>query len=383
MKMVEASEKTYAALMKRLGGTAGDVEHRVRQAHKLGPPEIVRVHAEGDHRAVGGGEHHRGAGDVVGLVAYVETGDEKNTTAALVWARDFLGLRVMSRADREAMRRVSAQRQEQASKDEAALRARKLDEAGKLFRAAGSNSPIGPAHVPQGNFGWDTGPHAHPAQLHAEAYFAARQVPLRSIPTLNGMSLRFSPATEWWRGAVYRSEGQRRIRTADGPLYPAVHAAMRNALGNVTCCHCTFLDPLAPKKAPVEISKLMWGIAGGSVIELSCGPTNEPFWQADPAAEPQPVILTEGIETGLSFAVAGLPARVWACGSLDGIGKAPVHLPCISWVMFARDNNTGNAQAQRQFDTALAGLEAHGKTVQVEASHVGDDFNDLAKGEDE
>jgi hypothetical protein len=117
------------------------------------------------------------------------------------------------------------------------------------------------------------------------------------------------------------------------------------------------------------------------VIEISMGPNNVPYWRDD-GASPQCVLLAEGIETALAFAVAGVPARVWACGSLAGIGNAPIGLPCISWVLFARDNNSGNAQAQKQFAAALERLEASGKTIVVEASHVGDDFNDLAQGEE-
>jgi hypothetical protein len=73
---------------------------------------------------------------------------------------------------------------------------------------------------------------------------------------------------------------------------------------------------------------------------------------------------------------------VWAGGSLAGVGGAPVDLDCVEWVLFARDNNDGNAQAQKQFSAALERLEASGKRVHVEASHVGDDFNDLAQGDE-
>ena len=74
---------------------------------------------------------------------------------------------------------------------------------------------------------------------------------------------------------------------------------------------------------------------------------------------------------------------MWAGGSLAGVMHAPAGLACVDWVLFARDNNAGNPQAQKQFEQALAGLESHGKRVVVKASHVGDDFNDLARGEEE
>lgn len=319
-------------------------------------------------------------GDVLGLVAYLLATDAKG---ALVWARDFLGLRDMTRADRETMRRVVATRKVAQEKDDAARRARKLLDADRLFRAGGGDKPIGPALVPLGTFEYADAAHVkHAAQLHAEAYFSARGVALHHVAALNRYSFRFSPQTEWWRGATYGGDGEgHRFKAEPGPLFPAVHAAMRNQMGIVTACHLTFLDPLKPGKAPVEQAKLMYGEAKGAVIEISTGPAQKPFWMDD-GHEQHPVVLAEGIETALAFAISGVPARVWACGSLAGIGAAPVGLPFISWVLFARDNNDGNAQAQRQFAAALDQLEQSGKTIRVEASHVGDDFNDLATGEE-
>lgn len=303
-------------------------------------------------------------GDVLGLVAYLLRTD---TAGALVWGRDFLGLKSMSRADRENMRQVAAKARVSREKQDAAARAKKLAGAHKLFHEAFR-------YQADRKF-------ASPAQLHAERYFAARKVPLAEIPTLNPSSFAFATETEWWKGAVWKHEGGKRWKDQPGPRFPAVHAAMRNGLGNVTACHVTFLDPVKPAKAPVDQAKLMFGEALGAVIEISMGPNNCPFWLDDGSA-PQPVVLAEGIETALAFAVSGVPARVWACGSLAGIGGAPIGLNCISWVVFARDNNAGNAQAQKQFAAALEKLEASGKTIVVEASHVGDDFNDLAKGEE-
>jgi Toprim domain len=114
------------------------------------------------------------------------------------------------------------------------------------------------------------------------------------------------------------------------------------------------------------------------VIEVSCGPSGLPFWLCTTA---YPLILCEGIETALSLAIAVPEARVWAAGSLAGMGHAPIGLACISDVTVARDNNHGNPQAQKQLDAALMALEAHDKPLVVMNSHVGDDFNDLMQGE--
>ncbi|WP_127523648.1 toprim domain-containing protein [Mesorhizobium sp. Z1-4] len=324
-------------------------------------------------------------GDALALVAYVLTGDTRATKQALAWGRDFLGLAQMTRADRLAL--AEQGRKHKQAQDERAARSRayKLKSAEQLFSVHGETSrDIGPAGCPHGTFPFcGAAGHVSPAERHAQAYFAARQVPIADAPAdvaaALARTMRFSPATEYWRGATWKTEGLRKIKAEAGPLYPAVHSAMRNATGIVTACHVTFLDPAAPAKAPVAPAKLMWGEARGAVIELSTGPAGEPFWLA---REPAPLIIAEGIETALSFAVNQEEARVWAGGSLAGICQAPVGLDCVSWILFARDNNVGNPQAQQQFEAALAELESHGKRVVVKASHVGDDFNDLAKGDD-
>ncbi len=150
---------------------------------------------------------------------------------------------------------------------------------------------------------------------------------------------------------------------------------MRSATGIVTCCHVTFLDPVLPAKAPVSPAKLMFGEAMGAVIEISCGPGGRPFW--GPTEEALPVVLCEGIETGLSLAQAIDDARIWACGSLAGMGHAPVHLSCVSTITVARDNNAGNAQAEAHLNSGLDRLADSGKPLVIMRSHVGDDFNDL------
>lgn len=299
------------------------------------------------------------SGDILKLVAYVNRTD---IAGALVWARDYLGMRSMTREDREKMRRAAATQKVRREKDALAERRRKWERAQRLF----FDEPF-----PCGS--------GSPAEMHARAYFAARKVPLENVQNLNTDTFRFSAGTEWWKGAEWKQDNGRRMKVRPGPEFPAIHSAMRQWNGFISACHLTFLDPAKPAKAPVDPPKLMFGEALGAVIETSCGPEGVPFWQAQ---EAHPLICAEGIESALPLAIALPQARVWACGSLAGIGHAPVHLPCVQWVMFARDNNSGNAQAQKQFEQALTRLESHGKRVVVGASHVGDDFNDLATGED-
>lgn len=304
---------------------------------------------------------HGDKGDVIKLIQFAKGVDFKD---AMAFARDWLGLRQMSRDDRERLRREAEGRHKRQLADDARRRAFKLEMARKLFLRDTAAFGAGSA-----------------AEEHARAYLGARRCGFEAVPHLNGESFRFGASTEWWSGAEWKSDGVQRFKAKEGPRFPAIHAAMRQQTGVVTCCHVTFLDPLEPKKAPVEKAKLMFGFAMGAAIELSHGGGGA-FWLAD--ARPLPLILCEGIETGLSIAGSiDDEARVWAAGSLIGMGAAPVGIAAVSEIVVARDNNQGNAQARSQLDAALEHLEQSGKRLVVINSHLGDDFNDLMKGEDD
>ncbi len=296
------------------------------------------------------------SGDALGLIGYALTGSPKSHREALVFAKDFLGLARMDRAQFQAMHeRSKSAVLEHAAAAERALRQR-IAAGVKLFESVA-----------------ETGA----ARLWVKRYLGARGIDIDAFNFI-AANFRASSATEYWKGAEWRVEDGRRIKVKSGPEFPALHAAMRQWNGVITACHVTFLDPFKPGKAPVTPAKLMLGQALGSVIEVNCGLGGLAFFRDETA---RPVILAEGIETAMSLAQALPDFRVWACGSLAGIGHAPVQLPCVSRIIFARDNNDGNPQAQAGFDKAFAMLGAHGKPLDVVASHVGDDFNDAVTGE--
>lgn len=349
---------------------------RVAGDERKVPALKVRVHggdtgAWTDHRNGRDGNK----GDVIGLVAYL-TGQD--TKGALAWSRDFLGLKKLSAAERDAMRFAAVARKKAEDKRAEQKRRWSLAEADRLFFTPAGEGDYGPART----LGTGTG---NAAEAHARDYFAARKAALEKIATLNRHSFRFSAGTEWWKGAQWRQDAAgRRFKETNGPLYPAIHSAMRSSIGVVSCCHVTFLDPVLPAKAPSSPAKLMFGEKKFSVIEIAMGPSLTPFWQWGDGTAAGPVIIAEGIETAASLAAElSREARIWAAGDLGNIGCVPVQLPIVSEIYVARDNNAGNAQAQRVLDKGLEELERHGKPVAVMASHVGDDFNDLATGKDE
>ena len=302
---------------------------------------------------------HGDHGDVLMLIAFTQSTDLKG---ALQWARDFLGLRAMSLAEREAMRMQAAAKAKREAEENRKARNNKLEKAKELFFLRANDTAA--------------------ARNHAWDYFRARHCPLEYVQWLNRETFRFSNSSEWWKGAKWGFRDGHKIKTQEGPRFPAIHSGMRQATGIVTCCHVTFLDPVRPEKAPVDPPKLMYGEALGAVIEVATGGLHSvPFWHDNPLV-PGPLVLCEGIETALSLAIAIPEARVWAGGSMAGMGSAPVGLACVSDITLARDNNAGNPQALQQLAACIQKLEAHGKPLAFMNSHVGDDFNDLIKGEE-
>ena len=301
-------------------------------------------------------------GDVLRLIEYLKGFDSFRDTMG--WARNWLGLSSMKPSERAALDLEAKARAEDRRRAAEKSRLFKIVKAEEKFL---SGDEVGTRSV---------------AELQARRYFAGRSCALEDVPNIDPATFRFAGASEYWTRGEYRTEaGGRRFKVKDGPRFPAIHSAMRAAGGLVTACHVTFLDPVLPKKVDLgeDNSKLIFGEAKGSVIRISHGPENV----APEAAEQQhPLIVCEGIETGLSLAIACPAARVWAAGSLSNMANVPLWMECIPSLILARDNNHGNRQAERQLEGVLEALSSHGKPMTVIASHVGDDFNDLAQGED-
>ncbi|WP_026782647.1 DUF7146 domain-containing protein [Pleomorphomonas koreensis] len=298
-------------------------------------------------------------GDVIGLVAYVQTGNTGNVGDALSWASDWLGISRLSRDQRDELaRQIKVRRSaaEEAAKKAASDRLAGVDRLWRKGDALGSGTA---------------------AEARGLDYFAFRGMPLVKVPNLDKMTFRFVASLEWWEGRVYRYDGKKRILVRRGPEFPAIISAMRVPTGQVTAVHCTFLDPAGRGKAPVpeaKKAKLMFGDALGAVIRISHGPEGLPPEQS---SQPHPLMIGEGVETMGSAAIAISEARAWAGGSLSGIRNAKVGWPFVSSVHPCAENDWANPQALAQYDRAIEELEAQGKPVSPMRPHFGSDFNDL------
>lgn len=296
-------------------------------------------------------------GDVIDLVAYAVHNrsrpySREDRIKAIEWARGFLGLADMPPAERVKARRLAEHRAAERQANEAEREARARRRAFDMWNAA---RPIAQGAA-------------------AVAYLAGRGIRLDQVPNLEA-DLRFAPSLEWWMGAQ-RDESHRKLRP--GPSFPAIVSAMRNEAGAIMAVHCTFLAPDGSGKAPVDKPKLMWPGVKGCVIRIAKGASGRTPEEAAAAGERDLVVICEGLEDGLSIAMARPDLRVWACGSLAGIAGAPA-LPCVRGFIVAADNDWQTPAAVAQLERALERLRTHGVPVTVAHSPTGKDFNDCLR----
>ncbi len=152
------------------------------------------------------------------------------------------------------------------------------------------------------------------------------------------------------------------LKHQSGHLFPGIVAAVEDKAGRFVGIHRTFLRPDGSGKASIEQAKMSLGSLAGGAVRL-----------APKLADI--VVLTEGIEDGLSIAQAtGLIA--WAV--LGTSGLRTVRLPdAVREVVIAADNDEPGEAAAR--DAAQRFL-AEGRRVKIARPSKAKDFNDVLRG---
>lgn len=187
-----------------------------------------------------------------------------------------------------------------------------------------------------------------------------------------------------------------------GRIHPAMLAAIVGPDGKLTSCHRTYLQhfpggaldgsrAFTDKLRGVEDAKLTLGRYLGGAIRLWRGLSTDPetgevkplppIRQAAEKGERIRITLCEGIEDGLTLALADPARRVWACVSLSNM--ASVDLPdAVADVVIAADNDSAdNKQAMGLLDRVFRQHRAAGRRVVVIRPPAGcKDFNDLLRG---
>nr|WP_321482701.1 toprim domain-containing protein [uncultured Cohaesibacter sp.] len=295
-------------------------------------------------------------GDIFGLICLCKGLDKKE---ALAWAEDWLGWKTMSKAEKAKFMREVKKREARQKEDDLAFQRRMVDRARRTWS---TTVPI------IGTVG--------------EEYFRYRGVPLDQIKHRVSFC-RFLPACEYWYEAEYRYEGKKKIKVKAGRKFPAIVSAMRDIEGQLQALHYTFLALDGRGKAPVadpSKAKLMYPRTTGAAIWLTRGKGNMDAKTMADKGLVCPVIVGEGIEDGLSAALAVPEARVLAAGSLPNLLHLPLH-PCFGSMLLLKDNDWNKPQAQELFDKAMDRIKRHGLPVASVSSSSGKDFNDLLRGE--
>lgn len=133
------------------------------------------------------------------------------------------------------------------------------------------------------------------------------------------------------------------------------------------------------EKLSVEPKFSIWPSYGGSAIRLWRGESRMREAEAAKHGLRETLVLVEGVEDGLSVALARPDYRIWCVGSLPNLAK--VALPeCCDRVIVCADNDWGKPQAAAQLDKALGWLAGQGREVLVARSPIGKDANDALRG---
>ena len=143
--------------------------------------------------------------------------------------------------------------------------------------------------------------------------------------------------------------------------------------------HRTWLARDGRGKAPVTPNKKIWPSFTGAAIHLARGETGLPAEDAVKRGMVDRLLICEGIEDGLSVALAAPELRVWAAGTLGNL--AHVKIPdCCHEVIVAADNDWGKPQAEALLKRGIEALAAQRRPVRVARAAIGKDFNDQLRG---
>lgn len=196
-----------------------------------------------------------------------------------------------------------------------------------------------------------------------EAYLEHRGIALSALPRLPG---------------AIRALDSHRHRESE-TTWPAMIAVMSAPGVPFAAVHRTWLARDGRGKAPVTPAKKIWPSFTGAAIHLARGETGVSAEDAVKRGLVDRLLICEGIEDGLSVAMAAPELRVWAAGTLGNL--AHIRIPdCCHEVIVAADNDWGKPQAEALLKRGLEALAAQRRPVRVARAAIGKDFNDQLRG---
>lgn len=279
-------------------------------------------------------------GDVFDLISMVHTFTKAE---ALAWAKAWVSYEPLPPAKRRAAALQAEDDRRRREKDAALAAAASARKAFGVYVAAKKRPFL-----------------ASPADV----YLKGRRIDVEALPRV--------PGALGWLPDMMHAEA----KTA----WPVLVAGFSDDHGHIKAVHRTFLAADGRGKAPVDPVRKIWPQFKGLAIRLWRGDSGMSVAECVKHGVVDTLCLCEGVEDGLSIALARPDLRVWAAGSLGNL--AHITLPaCCEAVIVAADNDWGKPQAEAALVRALAALAAQGRPVRVARSPVGKDFNDCLQSE--
>ncbi len=193
----------------------------------------------------------------------------------------------------------------------------------------------------------------------AETYLISRGIDLRAHGLVAPGSLKFN-------GEVYCKEAQRRL--------PCLVAAMVNVSGHHVASHRTWLREDGKGKAALIEPKKALGKFRGGFIPLWKGRHDVPMKDIPQGT---PVLVSEGIEDGLSAALACPEERVIAAVALDNMGALELPPQMGPLIILAQHDDVGS-KAVQSLERVVAKHQAQGRDVRLAFPPAGvKDLNEL------
>jgi hypothetical protein len=309
------------------------------------PGQSLRVHLHGYKAGkwsdFNGGEHR---GDALELVAQVKFGG--NRRRARQWAISWLGLDGRNPARLHEIRYAEAQHEQRCRAEDIQIENTRRAALARYLEAEPSV-----------------------AGTLVDRYLRGRCIRLDRFPRIP-RSLRFHPRLKV-------TELELRGLVGNACYLPAMVAPIYSLDGKFLSLHRTWLveDPDGTvRKAKPELSdpKKTYGVYTGGCIRLARGKSGKPLKDAP---DDDVILVTEGIENGLTLAQANPDWRVVACVSLPNL--AALELPTnVATVIVMQDND----KSTRGLDRGLYHLAGRHKDLQLAQPPAQDkDINDFAQ----
>jgi hypothetical protein len=224
----------------------------------------------------------------------------------------------------------------------------------------------------------------------AERYLRdARGIDLRADPFVGPRGGNIAPGSLRFV-AQHRYVIRDKQNNARGEQFePALIACCTDTEGQIRALHQTWLAQDGSDKAAIwpapdgtrQPPRKVLGEFAGLVIPLWRGDGHLSVKDACANGLLQTLILTEGVEDGLSAVLAAPQHRVWAMISLSNMVNIASRLPdCIESVIVHRQNDWDKPSAVAAFDRGLSALRATGRMVAEVAAASGKDLNDTQRG---